>query len=203
MEFAGVLLAEISITEEEVMKRMFAVIFILGVVFVGSALADVLDRIGNQQRRIDQGIASGELTRAEADILQDNLNWIKVEYSRMKADRLLTQNEIIRLDQMLDRTDAMIRNRKNNPIQRVYQADIPQRIVNYQYAINQGIASGQLTRAEADLLRGNLDWIKTRFARMKADGRLTPNEIAKLEKMLDNNSAMIFNKKHNIPKRLY
>jgi hypothetical protein len=135
--------------------------------------------------------------------LQDNLNWIKADYSRMKADGRLNQREISRLEGMLAQNDKMIFDKKHNPINKVYKADIPERIANQQYRIDQGIATRSLTRAEADSLQDNLNWIKTRFARMKADGKIGPRETAKLESMLDSNSAMIFNKKDNPIRRLY
>jgi septal ring factor EnvC (AmiA/AmiB activator) len=185
------------------MRKLFAFVFILVFVLVGSAFADILGRISEQQSRIEQGIASRELTRNEADILQDNLNWIRAEFGRMKADRRLTKNEIRRLDLMLDQNNAMIYNRKHNPVKRVYQADIPQRILNQQYRINQGVASRELTRNEADILQDNLNWIRAEFGRMKADRRLTQNEIRKLDLMLDRNNAMIYNKKHNLIRKVY
>ncbi len=175
-----------------------------GVVLVyGASPANIPDRIANQQQRIDQGIASRELTRAEADVLQDNLNWIKATFARMKADGRLNPGEISKLEAMLDRNSQMISNKKQNPIKRVYQADIPERIANQQWRIDQGVASRELTRAEADVLQDNLNWIKATFARMKADGRLNPGEISKLEAMLDRNSQMISNKKQNPIKRVY
>jgi predicted metal-dependent hydrolase len=146
---------------------------------------------------------SRELTRNEADILQDNLNWIRAEFGRMKADRRLTQNETRRLDLMLDQTSAMIFDRKHNPITRVYQANRPERIRNQQYRINEGVMSRDLTRNEADILQDNLNWIKVRFSRMKADGRLTQNERARMDLMLDQTSAMIYNKKHNPVRKVY
>ena len=98
----------------------FTFIFIFVMVLVGTAFADIIDRITEQQSRINQGVASRELTRNEADILQDNLNWIRAEFARMKADRRLTQNEIRRLDVMLDQNSAMIYNKKHNLIRKVY-----------------------------------------------------------------------------------
>jgi hypothetical protein len=172
-------------------------------VICGAQPGPIAERIDNQQSRIDQGIASGALTRGEADMVQDNLNWIKATFARMKADGRLTPAEIGKLEAMLDRNGLMIANKKHNPIGRVYQADIPQRIDEQQWRINQGIASGALTRGEADVLLDNLNWIKVTFARMKADGILTPPEIGKLEAMLDRNSIMIFNKKHNPIRRVY
>jgi hypothetical protein len=79
------------------------------------------ERIKNQQKRINQGIKSGELTRKEAGILQDNLNWIRDKYARMTTDGRLTQNEQKRLDKMLDKNSDMIRDKKHNLIKRVYE----------------------------------------------------------------------------------
>jgi hypothetical protein len=38
---------------------------------------------------------------------------------------------------------------------------------------------------------------------MKADRRLTQNEIRRLDAMLDRNGAMIYNKKHNLIRKVY
>lgn len=86
---------------------------------------DIPARIDNQQRRIDQGIASGELTRHEADLLMDNLNWIRDEYSRAGRDGRLTQYEIERLSEHLNQNNRMITDKKNNAIRRVYTAPPP------------------------------------------------------------------------------
>ncbi|HEY5997870.1 MAG TPA: hypothetical protein VI078_01015 [bacterium] len=165
--------------------------------------ADIPERVANQQWRIDQGIASRALTRDEAAVLNDNLSWVKSTYARMQSDGRLSAAETRKLDEMLDRTSAMIFDRKHNPVTRVYPADIPERIANQQWRIDQGIASGALTRGEADVLNDNLYWIKSTYARMQSDGRLNPEEIRKLNDMLDRTSAMIFDKKHNSPGRVY
>ncbi len=81
---------------------------------------DFYARIDDQQRRIDQGIASGKLTRREADLVQDNLGWIKREYARIHGDGKLTPREVQRLDNLLDQNNAMIFNKKNNPVKRLY-----------------------------------------------------------------------------------
>jgi competence protein ComGF len=195
---------------ENSMKKFTAIsvlvilLVVSGVALVyGASPAKIADRIENQQQRIDQGMVSGKLTRAEADVLQDNLDWIKVMFARLKADGRLNQEEVSRLDSMLDQNGQMISNKKQNPITRVYQADIPERIANQQWRIDQGVASRELTRAEADVLQDNLNWIRDTFARMKADGRLNQRETDRLEEMLDQNSKMIFNKKHNPIRKVY
>jgi hypothetical protein len=164
------------------------------------------ERIENQQKRINQGIESGELTRKEAGILQDNLNWIRDKYARMTANGILTQNEQERLDKMLDKNSEMIKNKKHNPARQLYNADVQDRIDSQQRRINQGLASGKLNRHEADIVQDNLNDIRRRYAKMRKDGVLTIKELEKLDKILDENSKMIsrkeFNRDYNI-KRIY
>lgn len=155
------------------------------------------ERIENQQRRINQGIESGELTRKEAGMLQDNLNWIRDKYLRMTADGILTQNEQERLDKMLDKNSEMIRNKKHNPAKQLYDADVQDRIDSQQRRIDQGLASRELNRREADIVQDNLNEIRRRYAKMREDGVLTIKELEKLDKMLDENSKMISRKEHN------
>jgi uncharacterized tellurite resistance protein B-like protein len=193
------------------MKRYLGIGLLLTLVMLimpGLCLsADFNERIRDQQERINQGIRSGELTRAEADVLQDNLDRIKHRYSRMKADGRLTSKEQAKLDQMLDHNSRMIYNKKHNPVTRLevereVVADFNERIRDQQKRINQGIRSGELTRAEADILQDNLDRIKARYSRMKADGKLTAEERERMDRMLDRNSRMIRDKKNNPVKRL-
>jgi uncharacterized tellurite resistance protein B-like protein len=170
------------------------------------AIADFHERIRDQQERINQGIRSGELTEEEADILQDNLDRIRERYSRMKADGKLTAAEQDRLDRMLDQNSQMIYNKKHNPVWHIYHGEheshFSERIRSQQERINQGIRSGELTRSEADILQDNLDRIKARYSRMKADGKLTAEERERMDRMLDRNSRMIRDKKNNPVKRL-
>lgn len=179
---------------------------------------DVGARIENQQRRIDQGISSSELTRREADVLIDNLNWIRDEYSQAKRDGRLSQSEIERLSEHLNQNNRMITDKKNNEIRRVYtpapppppaiwfdqpRGDFRDRIENQQKKIDQGFAKGDLTRREADMLQDNLNHIKDEYSRMKADSRLTPSEADRLERDLDTNSMMIQDKRNNQIRRIY
>jgi len=81
---------------------------------------DIDQRIANQQRSIDQGIHSGQLTQDEARILQDNLNHIQREEARLKADGSLTNEERERLHRMLDQNNKIIFDKKTNPVKRFY-----------------------------------------------------------------------------------
>ena len=155
------------------------------------------DRIEKQQRHINQGIRSGQLTKKEAALLQNNLDWLKDKYARMKSDNVLTKHERKRLDSMLDQNSEMIKNKKHNPAKRLYDADIEKRIDNQRKRIDQGVASKELTRHEADIVQDNLNEIRRRYSRMRKNDVLTIKEIEKLDRMLDENSKMIYREKHD------
>lgn len=78
------------------------------------------------------------------------------------------------------------------------------RIHKQQQSIERGVARGQLTHREAEILQGNLDHIRRAYGRMRADGTLDRREAGRLSHMLDENQSMIFEKKHNREvRRLY
>lgn len=67
--------------------------------------------------------------------------------------------------------------------------------------INQGVASGELTRREARQLRHQQQHIAHAEARAKADGVVTPGERAKLDRMQDRASRNIHRQKHDAQHR--
>lgn len=82
-------------------------------------------------------------------------------------------------------------------------AGIPEKIKSQQDRIRGGIRNGQLTKHEADMLMDNLNHIQGRFEKLRVEGRLTPQNRQELQMMLDRNSRMIYQKKHNPVQRLY
>ena len=66
--------------------------------------------------------------------------------------------------------------------------------------INQGVASGQLTRNETAKLRAQQRAIKAEKKAFKADGKVTAAERAKLRADQNRASRNIYNKKHNAKK---
>jgi hypothetical protein len=80
---------------------------------------------------------------------------------------------------------------------------IHKRIATQQHRIDKGVRSGELTRREADMLQGNLNHVRDAYAKARADGVLTPRELRRLNRMLDDNNAMIYKKKHNAIRQLY
>jgi len=84
------------------------------------------------------------------------------------------------------------------------QKTIDEMIYNQQHRIDQGIASGALTRSEADTLMGNLNYIRDSYNKARADGMYTSREEKRLRNMLNENSKQIYNRKHNMKvRRLY
>ena len=77
------------------------------------------EKIHDQQKRINQGIKSGELTQREAQVLQANLDNIRIRYKNMRSDGAMRQKEIAKLEEMLDRNSRMIHNKKHNPVERM------------------------------------------------------------------------------------
>jgi polyhydroxyalkanoate synthesis regulator phasin len=174
------------------------VLMITGLVFA----AGIEDAIKGQQKAIDTSIASKSLTKQEVDIVRANLNRIKDKYGRLKAEGKLTDIEQEKLNNMLDKNNKMIMDKKNHPIKPIYKPDAVLRFESQQKRIDNGIASGTLTKEEAKVVQDNLNRIKTKYTKMKADGTLTDAEEEKLHIMLDKNYNMIFDKKKNLIRKI-
>jgi hypothetical protein len=109
------------------MKRLTTVLLIVGLMaFIASTVSaaayytEIQKKIANQQNRIDVGIKKGLLSRDEAQVLQDNLNYIKGEEARLRSDGLLTPNEQKRLMRMLEDNGKMIKEKRHNAVRRLY-----------------------------------------------------------------------------------
>lgn len=66
-----------------------------------------------------------------------------------------------------------------------------------QTRIRQGVKSGELTKKEAIKLQSNQRKIARTERRMKSDGNLSAVERAKLDKIQDKQSKVIYNQKHD------
>jgi hypothetical protein len=164
--------------------------------------AGVEQRFKNQEKRINDGIKSGQLTQSEASALRDNLNYIKAEEARLKADGRLDKSEQQRLTKMLDQNSNMIENKKTNPVKVLKDSHLQGRFESQQEKIDRGVISGALTKDETKIVQDNLTKIKAEEARLKKEGKLTTEEKNRLEKMLDQNNDMIQDKTKNPVKRM-
>jgi hypothetical protein len=165
---------------------------------------EIRDGIAEQQRMINRGTQSGALTLQEGKVLTANLNNIREEETRFRADGAFDRWEKRQLLSMLDHNGAMIRDKKSNPIVGYGLGleledrgnSIPQRIANQHSRINNGVRSGALTQREAAFLTDNLDFIAEEDRRMSRGG-LSDQQKEKLHLLLDQNGAMIRDKKSN------
>ena len=85
-----------------------------GIAFAQTATPVVDQKAANQQQRINQGVASGELTRGEAVRLQKRQNRLVTNTQRAKADGVGTDAERRQLNRQADRNSKKIHNKKHN-----------------------------------------------------------------------------------------
>lgn len=79
------------------------------------AVTPVLDKKqANQQQRIDQGVASGKLTKREAARLQARENRLSAHETAAKADGVVTKKERVRLNQEADKDSQAILRQKHD-----------------------------------------------------------------------------------------
>ena len=170
---------------------------------------DINNRIRIAHEKIDKGIDSGALTREEAHRLKGELDAVRDDEARMRADGRLNPHERDRLERELDRLEKHIFNLKHNDNRRDddhrggYEGiqNIDQRIDAAHHRIHKGVESGALTKHEADKLKGQLDALRDDEARMRADGRLNPHERERLERELDRLEKHIHHLIHNDNRR--
>jgi hypothetical protein len=89
---------------------------------VGTALADAtprIDRLQVQQRaRIEQGVASGQLTATETRRLVQQERQLRRHEARVQADGVVTRGERYRLNRDAQRTSRAIYRQKHDAQQR-------------------------------------------------------------------------------------
>lgn len=101
------------------MKRMLLAVGGVIVLTTGTAFAQadtpVIDqRQANQERRIDQGIASGQLTEREAARLERQQDRINRMEDRAKSDGVVTPKERARIKAAQDRASRNIFREKHD-----------------------------------------------------------------------------------------
>jgi hypothetical protein len=160
---------------------------------------EIKEKIASQQKRIDAGVKSQELTLNESKILQANLSEIQEEDARLRADGTFSKEDKTDLLEILEDNDKMIKNKKNNPVKNITEhraltdrtRTVPERIARQQRRIETGTKSKTLTPNESTVLLENLDFIKKEEARLRTNNKLTDQERNRLHALLDENSAMI------------
>ena len=96
---------------------------VLSVCVASSAFAQaetpgIDQRQGNQEKRIDQGIASGQLNEREANRLSNQQEHINKMEDKAKADGVVTKKERTKIAKSQDRAPRRIARQKHDAQQR-------------------------------------------------------------------------------------
>lgn len=151
-------------------------------------------RQDNLDRRIDQGVRSGTLTRREAAILRTefrDLARLEAQYRRTGGGLSLAERRD--LDRRFDVLSARIRFERHDAQNRggAWQS-INQRQANLDARIDRGVRNGALTRGEAYRLRAEFRDIAQLEARYRrTGGGLSLGERRELDRRFDALSARI------------
>ena len=165
--------------------------------------ATINQRKENQQDRIANGVASGQLTAGETANLEKKESNVNKEEKLMRsedggkltgADRKVLNQQQNQLSKQIyqDKHNAAVQN--TNP-----KSEVGKRAENQQDRIAQGVKSGQLTAGEASNLERKEAGINREVHNDRAanGGTLAPQERAQVNRQQNRVSNQIYNKKHN------
>ena len=91
-----------------------AVILTMGLAYAQADEPVIDQRQANQEKRIDQGIASGQLNEREANRLNKQQEHINKMEDKAKSDGTVTKRERARIDHVQDRTSRHIAREKHD-----------------------------------------------------------------------------------------
>ena len=157
----------------------------------------------NQQERVANGIKSGELTPNEAAHIEGQEGKLNNEIKDMREDNggKLTAADKQKVHNQENRMSREIYNQKHD--QQGSNQDPKtvggKRAENQQDRIGQGVASGQLTPAEASRLEKQENNLHREARDMREDngGKLTAADKQKLNHQQSRESQRIYKAKHN------
>ena len=193
------------------MKKFSAVVLTLAGVFavVSASQADtrrtrdpgVNARQQHQRERIQQGVASGELTRRETHKVVEEQRDIRQLERAYKSDGTLTGAERRDLQHEQNQASRDIYSQKHDeqdrPPAAVRDPGVNERQANQTARIVQGVKSGELTHNEAQELRTERRDIRDLEHDYKSDGTLTGAERQDLHQQLNQQSQEIYEEKHD------
>lgn len=158
----------------------------------------------NQRARIQQGVRSGELTRRETRHVAEEQRDIRQLERGYKSDGKLTGAERHDLQHEQNQASRDIYKQKHDAQDRpaattpgVRDPGVNARQANQTERIQQGVKSGELTRPEAQELRGERRDINGLEQAYKSDGTLSKDERQTLHQDLNQQSKEIYAEKHD------
>ncbi len=163
----------------------------------------IQQRKENQQDRIANGVASGQLTPGETANLEKKESDLNKEERDMRAldNGKLTAADKATLNQQQNKLSNQIYQDKHNAaVQNTDpKSEVGKRAENQQDRIAQGIKNGQLTAGEAAHLEKNEAKInqEVRNDRAANGGKLTSQEKAQVNRQQNRESRQIYRDKQN------
>ena len=158
----------------------------------------------NQQRRIEAGLKSGQLSTREAGKLERGAAKVEKIEANAGKNGTISAREQARINAAQNREsqaiysqkhDAQVGNPGSASSQRM-KADV-QRNVHQQQRIAQGLKSGELKTGEVAKLERGQSRVGRVTARAASDGRVGAREQARIHARESRQSARIYRKKHN------
>jgi hypothetical protein len=165
--------------------------------------ATIHQRKENQQDRIANGVASGQLTAGETGNLEKKESNLNKEEKLMRSEdngKLTGADRKVLNQQQNQLSKQIYQDKHNSAVQNTDpKSEVGKRAENQQDRIAQGIKSGQLTAGEASNLEHKEAGInrEVRNDRAANGGKLTPQERAQVNRQQNRMSNQIYNKKHN------
>lgn len=162
----------------------------------------------NQQKRIEQGLKSGQLNTREAARLEREESRVERMEANAMRDGKLSDSEKRRINAAQNKVSQDIYREKhdaqtgnpNSPSSKRMQADV-QRNINQQARIEQGIKSGELTTRETARLERGQARVNRAEAQAGADGHVGANEQQRIQRSENKQSKKIHREKHDAQKR--
>jgi hypothetical protein len=137
-------------------------------------------RQADQQQRIDQGVANGDITEREAASLQAGQRKVQQMEDSYGADGRMTGGERSAIAKEQAQQARNIRRAETNRQVRRDPATIDERQATQRARIDQGVSSGWLSEQAAVDLRRGQDGVRRMEARAKADGTISAAEADRI-----------------------
>jgi hypothetical protein len=166
--------------------------------------ASAIERNVRQDKRIEQGLKSGELSTAEAGRLQRQQAQVERAEAKALKDGKITAAEKQQITQRQNEASATIHEAKHNEVKGDpasasslrMQKEVA-RDANQQARIQQGLASGELTKTEAARMERQQARTSTRQAHAASDGKVSAAEHHRINRSQNRHSRHIAHQKHD------
>jgi len=157
----------------------------------------------NQQDRIGNGVATGQLTAGEAANLEkkeSSLNQEERDMRKLDNGKLSAADKTTLNQQQNQLSNQIYKDKHNSTVQNTNpKSEVGKRAENQQDRIAQGVKSGQLTAGETRNLERNEARInnEVRNDRAANGGKLTQQERQQVNRQQNKMSRQIYKDKHN------